>query len=112
MMIFVTPETQYYQTDGIRRKVVTAGGVKSLVSLVYKYKDNQEPGMLYHSLRALENVCDVEEACEAVVKLKIDSKDALDVIIDDILDNPSCEGNILSVAIKIVGLIGSHSKCY
>ncbi|KAG2393643.1 hypothetical protein C9374_007174 [Naegleria lovaniensis] len=99
-----------HSDDSIRRKVVTAGGVKSLLSLVYKYKDNQEPGMLYHSLRALENVCDVEEACEAVIHLKIDSKNALDVIIDDILDNPSCEGNILSVAIKIVGLIGSHKE--
>lgn len=82
----------------------------SLIKLIYTYRSNEVSGVLYHSLRALENVCEVQEACEQIMTSQVESKNALDIIIDEILANPLCEGNILGVAIKLVGLVGSHSK--
>ncbi|EFC42244.1 predicted protein [Naegleria gruberi] len=99
-----------HSDDGVRRKVVSYGGVTSLIKLIYTYRSNEVSGVLYHSLRALENVCEVQEACEQIMTSQVESKNALDIIIDEILANPLCEGNILGVAIKLVGLVGSHKE--
>jgi len=80
-----------------------------LFHLVYHCRHNDN-GILYHVLRAIENVCDVKEACQAILDLKVNSKNALDILIDDILANNSSEGAVVTEALKIIGLIGSHSK--
>ncbi|KAL9649047.1 hypothetical protein ABK040_008424 [Willaertia magna] len=103
----------------IRKKIVSLGGIQTLMKLLNFYRNQSSSGLLYHSLRALENICDVREACDTffetnsnskqIVLMNGHSKSALDILLFDVLDNEQIDDcSVLTTAIKIVGLFGCY----